>query len=212
MYQQQQQQQFQQQIQQQQQQQQHQIPHHAPSFQHGSTSAVGGGGGAGDFASGIRPRSLSEGAFDYYNNEGGSNINAQHMSPSSGFSSNSPAGGSKFPMFHSGPGSMYGSNSKMNVVAALLQQQQQQQHGGGGMMGSSHHHHQHHGGASFLPPGQAQPMVLWITHFVRQKGGVITAANLGSALARLHPEFYGLLKASHGGLTAFLADYPDRFR
>ena len=67
------------------------------------------------------------------------------------------------------------------------------------------------GGISGLGPGQAQQMVQWITHFVRQKGGVITAANLGSALARLHPDFYGLIKASHGGLTAFLADYPERF-
>lgn len=65
--------------------------------------------------------------------------------------------------------------------------------------------------AAGIPQAQAQQMVQWITHFVRQKGGVITAANLGSALARLHPDFYSLIKASHGGLTAFLADYPERF-
>lgn len=74
---------------------------------------------------------------------------------------------------------------------------------------------QSYGGKSSLsagiPPAQAQQMVQWISHFVRQKGGVITAANLGSALARLHPDFYSLIKASHGGLTAFLADYPERF-
>lgn len=60
-------------------------------------------------------------------------------------------------------------------------------------------------------PNQSQAMLAWITSFVRSKGGCITAANLGSALARIHPEFYGMIKNYHGGLTAFLGDYPDRF-
>lgn len=60
-------------------------------------------------------------------------------------------------------------------------------------------------------PAEARRLVRWIEMVIRQHGGRVIGANLGSALANSNSALYRSIKTRYGGLTPLLSKFPDHF-
>lgn len=58
---------------------------------------------------------------------------------------------------------------------------------------------------------ETKKLIKWVEYFIRQHGGRVIGANLGSALASSNSAMYRAIKGKYGGLTPLLAKFPQHF-